>query len=88
MNEVVFVGCLVLAVVTLGGFIAVIMKFVQPINDLRVVIQKLNDTIDTLKTDNVTQNRRIEKHGEQIDDLNHRVGNIETKIEDLSKVKE
>lgn len=81
MNEVVFVGCLVLAVVTLGGFIAVIMKFVQPINDLRVVIQKLNDTIDTLKTDNVTQNRRIEKHGEQIDDLNHRVGNIETKIE-------
>lgn len=81
MNEVVFVGYLVLAVVTLGGFIAVIMKFVQPINDLRVVIQKLNDTIDTLKTDNVTQNRRIEKHGEQIDDLNHRVGNIETKIE-------
>lgn len=81
MNEVVFVGYLVLAVVTLGGFIAVIMKFVQPINDLRVVIQKLNDTIDTLKTDNVTQNRRIEKHGEQIDDLNHRVGDIETKIE-------
>lgn len=85
MNEVVFVGYLVLAVVTLGGFIAVIMKFVQPINDLRVVIQKLNDTIDTLKTDNVTQNRRIEKHGEQIDDLNHRVGNIETKIETYRK---
>lgn len=85
MNEVVFVGYLVLAVVTLGGFIAVIMKFVQPINDLRVVIQKLNDTIDTLKTDNVTQNRRIEKHGEQIDDLNHRVGDIETKIEIYQK---
>lgn len=85
MNEVVFVGYLVLAVVTLGGFIAVIMKFVQPINDLRVVIQKLNDTIDTLKTDNVTQNRRIEKHGEQIDDLNHRVGKIETKIETCRK---
>lgn len=81
MNETEFVGYLVLAVITLGGFIAVIMKFVQPINDLRIVIQKLNDTIDTLKTDNVTQNRRIEKHGEQIDDLNHRVGDIETKIE-------
>lgn len=79
MNETEFVGYLVLAVITLGGFIAVIMKFVQPINDLRIVIQKLNDTIDTLKTDNVTQNRRIEKHGEQIDDLNHRVGEIETK---------
>lgn len=81
MNETEFVGYFVLAVITLGGFIAVIMKFVQPINDLRIVIQKLNDTIDTLKTDNVTQNRRIEKHGEQIDDLNHRVGNIETEIE-------
>lgn len=85
MNETEFVGYLVLAVITLGGFIAVIMKFVQPINDLRIVIQKLNDTIDTLKTDNVTQNRRIEKHGEQIDDLNRRVGKIETKIENYRK---
>lgn len=85
MNETEFVGYLVLAVITLGGFIAVIMKFVQPINDLRIVIQKLNDTIDTLKTDNVTQNRRIEKHGEQIDDLNRRVGKIETKIETYRK---
>ena len=85
MNKTEFVGYLVLAVITLGGFIAVIMKFVQPINDLRIVIQKLNDTIDTLKTDNVTQNRRIEKHGEQIDDLNRRVGKIETKIETYRK---
>lgn len=85
MNETEFVGYLVLAVITLGGFIAVIMKFVQPINDLRIVIQKLNDTIDTLKTDNVTQNRRIEKHGEQIDNLNYRVGEIETKIETYHK---
>lgn len=85
MNETEFVGYLVLAVITLGGFIAVIMKFVQPINDLRIVIQKLNDTIDTLKIDNVTQNRRIEKHEEQIDDLNHRVGKIETKIETYRK---
>lgn len=85
MNETEFVGYLVLAVITLGGFIAVIMKFVRPINDLRIVIQKLNDTIDTLKTDNITQNRRIEKHGEQIDDLNHRVGKIETKIENYRK---
>lgn len=85
MNETEFVGYLVLAVITLGGFIAAIMKFVQPINDLRIVIQKLNDTIDTLKTDNITQNRRIKKHGEQIDDLDHRVGKIETEIENYRK---
>lgn len=68
-------------IITLGGFIAVIMKFIQPINDLRIVIQKLNDTIDALKEDNLSQNKRIEKHGVQIDDLNNRVGRIETKID-------
>lgn len=81
MNELQFIGYLVSAVITLGGFVAIIMKFIQPINDLRVVIQKLNDTIETLKTDNASQNRRIEKHGEQIDALHHKVDKIETKME-------
>lgn len=81
MNEVEFLGYLVSALITLGGFVAVIMKFIQPINELRVVIQKLNDTIDALKDDTDILNKRIEKHGEQIDDLDHRVGKIETKIE-------
>lgn len=81
MNDIQFLGYLVSAIITLGGFIAVIMKFIQPINDLRLVIQKLNDTIEALKNDNLTQSKRIDKHGEQIDDLNHRVGKIETRIE-------
>lgn len=81
MKDVQFLGYLISAIITLGGFVAVIMKFIQPINDLRVVIQKLNDTIDALKNDNTIQNKRIDKHGEQIDDLNHRVGKIETKID-------
>ena len=81
MNEVEFLGYLVTAIITLGGFIAVIMKFTQPINELRVVIQKLNDTIDALKDDTNILNKRIEKHGEQIDDLDNRVNKIETKIE-------
>lgn len=85
MNEAEFLGYLVLAIITLGGFVAVIVKFVQPINDLRVVIQKLNDCIETLRNDSNAQNRRIEKHGEQIDDLNNRVGKIETKIEHTYK---
>lgn len=80
MDNIQFIGTLISAVITLGAFVAVIMKFIQPINDLRIVIQKLNDTIDSLKKDNDTQNRRIEKHGEQIDKLDKRVGKIETKI--------
>ena len=81
MNEVEFLGYLVSALITLGGFVAVIMKFIQPINELRVVIQKLNDTIDALKDDTHILNKRIEKHGEEIDDLGHRINKIETKIE-------
>ena len=80
MNDLQFLGYLVSAIITLGGFIAVIMKFVQPINDLRVVIQKLNDAIDALRNDNSQQNERIKKHGEEIDHLKERVGTVETKI--------
>ena len=81
MDELQFLGYLVSAIITLGAFVAVIIKFVQPINDLRVVIQKLNDNTDSLKKDNTQQNKRIDKHGEQIDQLDRRVGKIETKIE-------
>lgn len=80
MDDIQFLGYLISAVITLGGFVAVIMKFIQPINDLRVVIQKLNDAIDAMKNDNLTQNKRIEKHGEQIDNLTNRVDRIETKV--------
>lgn len=80
MDNLQFIGYLISAVITLGGFVAIIMKFVQPINDLRVVIQRLNDTIDSIQKDNETQNQRINKHGEQIDNLSERIGKIEGKI--------
>lgn len=85
MDEIQFLGYLIMAVITLGSFIAVIMKFVQPINELRVVIQKLNDSIDSLRNDNAAQNKRIDRHGERIDQLDNRVGKIETKIEMIDK---
>ena len=85
MDEIQFLGYLIMALITLGSFIAVIMKFVQPINELRVVIQKLNDNIDSLKNDNVVQNKRIDRHGERIDQLDNRVGKIEMKIEMIDK---
>ena len=81
MDEMMIVGYVTSAIITLGGFVTVIMKFIQPINDLKVVIQKLNDNIDMLRKDNTDQCKRIDKHGEQIDNLDHRVGKIETKIE-------
>ena len=79
-NETQIIGLIVIAIVTLGGFITIILKMTQPINDLRVVIQELRDCINSLKNDNSTQNKRLDKHGEEIDKLNNRVGKIETKI--------
>lgn len=76
-----FLGYLVTAIITLGAFVAVIQKLTQPINDLKVVIQELRDCISSLKSDNATQNHRIEEHGKEIDELKGRVSKVETKIE-------
>ena len=80
MDEVQLAGYAVSAVVILGGFISIITKFTQPINDLRVVIQKLNDNIDSMKRDDEKRDHRIDKHGEKIDELDHRVGTLETTV--------
>ena len=81
MNEAQVIGYAVSVIITLGAFVAVIQKFTQPINELKIVIQKLNDNIDALKSDSINQNRRIEKHGEEIEDLDKRVGKIETRMD-------
>lgn len=81
MDEAQFLGYLVMAIITLGGFVAIIMKITQPINDLRVVVQELRDCINTLKTDNATQNRRLDEHGKEIDEIKIKLTNLQTKVE-------
>ena len=87
MEQTQFVGYLVSAVITLGGFVAVIVKFIQPINELRIVIQKLNDKMDMYDKMNENHDKRIEKHGKEIDNLGHRVGRLETKMDMYHKEK-
>lgn len=81
MNEMEFLGTLISAVITLGGFIAVIVKFTQPINDLRVVIQKLNDKLDILEKQSDTQNEKVNKIDGRVDKLEHRLYTMETKMQ-------
>lgn len=81
MNEMQFLGYLVTALITLGSFIAVIIKFTQPINDLRLLIQKLDDTITNLIKDGEKRDERIDTHGKEIDDLKDRVKTVETKMD-------
>lgn len=81
MNEMQFLGMLVTALITLGGFIAVIVKFTQPINDLRLLIQKLDDTITNIIKEGDKRDSRLNEHGKEIDDLKDRVKTVETKVE-------
>ncbi len=81
MEDTQFLGYLVMAIITLGGFVTVIQKFTQPINDLKVVIQELRDCISSIKADNATQNRRIEEQGKEIDQLKKDVTRIQTKVD-------
>lgn len=80
MDATTFLGYLVPALVTLGGFIAVIMKFIQPINELRIMIQKLLDRIDYMDKDSSLIHARVTKHGEEIDKLKSQVNEIGTKV--------
>ena len=87
MGETEFLGYLVLAVITLGGFTGVINKMTQPVNDLRVVIQELKDCIKALRTENDIHTKRLDELDELTDDLAHRVARIETTISIHKEIK-
>lgn len=68
-------------VITLGAFVAVIQKFTEPINELRIVMQKVLDRLDHFDEEKDTHKKRLDNHGERLDTLDRRVGKLETKIE-------
>lgn len=80
MDEVQFIGEAIKTVITLGSFVAVVIKFIQPINELRIVIQKLNDKIDAMTKDNENHEKRLNKHGDRLDDHEQRLGTLETRV--------
>lgn len=80
MDENLFLGYLVCAIVVLGSFVALVMKFVKPINDLRIAIQQLIDELRTVRDNDKKRDDRLDKHEEQIGKIDRRVGNIETKM--------
>lgn len=80
MEEAQFIGQVISTIITLGAFVAVIVKFTQPINDLRVVIQKLNDNIDAMKKDSENHEKRINRHGDKLEDHESRINTLEIKV--------
>lgn len=80
MEELEFLGEAVKTIITLGSFIAVIVKFIQPINELRIVIQKLNDNIDAMKKDNEDHEKRINRNSDKLDNHESRINTLEIKV--------
>lgn len=80
MEEVTILGYVLLALITIIGFIVAITKMTKPINDLLIVVQELKDCIKSLRETNTTQNEKLERHRKEIDDLKVKVGKIETKV--------
>lgn len=60
-------------------------KFTGPLNELKIAIQKLNDSIEHLLKDSEVLKDRIAKHGQEIDDLISRMDKLEIKVEMLHK---
>lgn len=81
MGEMEFLGLLIVSIITLGGFIALVLKFTQPINELRVVIQKLIDKLDTLSGDTAKQETRLNDHDNHFVKLDGRVDKLETRMD-------
>lgn len=79
-DEVQIIGYAVTVIITLGAFIAVVQKFTQPINELRVVIQELKDCISNITKDNDFQNKRLDRHRAEIEDLQKDVAEIKVKM--------
>lgn len=60
-------------------------KFTGPLNELKIAIQKLNDSIEHLLKDSEVLKDRIAKHGQEIDALISRMDKLEIKVEMLHK---
>ena len=80
MPEAQLIGYAVLAIITIGSFVAIVNKINQPINELRVVIQELKDCIKDITKENARHTERLDKHRDQIEVLQRDVAEIKSMI--------
>lgn len=83
MEENQAIAYIVLGLLTVGSLFGSFLKFTKPINDLNMNIIKLNATIETLLKNEEIQNKRLDKHGEEIDELKSLVAIHEEKFKNF-----
>lgn len=75
-------------IVEASGFLVALVAVVAPIVRLNSNIATLNATLAEMRKDYESHDRRIEKHGEQIDELSTTVANHGARIEVLEHRKD
>ena len=94
MDYYLIFGMVVVALIAIYGIYKSIQKDAEarqkPLNDLNINIIKLSESIDAMHQRDVIRDKRLEKHGQEIDELDDRVheaehilSNHETRIQSL-----
>lgn len=89
MSEQEVIGWVLIALITIGSFLGIVMKLVSPLNELKVVIKELTVMLGTLKEHNEKQDLRITTHGKEIEKLQEKLIKIDVRVSTLQdEVKE
>lgn len=89
MEYYTIVGMVMICLIALGGIYFTVRanaeKDQKPIHDLNINIVKLSESIDNMKENDSIRDKRIEKHGEEIDMLEKIVDRHEIRLNNLDK---
>lgn len=96
MDYYLIFGMVAVALIAIAGIYFKIVSDTKanqkPLNDLNINIIRLSESIDHMRENDVVRDKRIEKHGEEIDSLEkrvyeteHELSNHETRIKSIEK---
>ena len=85
MEQAFTIGAVVLALLSIFKLIGAVNsfseKFTGPLNELKIAIQRLNDSIEHLIKDSEVLKDKITKQGQEIHHLNSRMDKVELKMD-------
>lgn len=91
MDYYAVVGMVAIALIAMVGFFISIKKSIsderKPMEDLNINITKLNTNFENMLEQDKIRDKRIEKHGVEIDEIEKTVNNHEARIKVLEKAK-
>lgn len=75
------VGLFFVAIIPIvGGLVALIKTFTSPINKLEIAIERLIVMLEQMKHDDRNRDKRLDKHGEEIEDLQKNVQDLDHRV--------